>query len=878
MKKLAKATDPFLESTGATDNQVASLVSMLPYWEILADAVFLDDGRAYVAFEIEMPPGELYGPSEQAVLLRGLKQVLRMVGQDGETLRLIISVKEGNVHGLERYRQLIQVEHGFLFDLGEAQYNNTRHLAEQKVLNDFRFYFCVPVGAPRLGYRVASPAVALLSEVLPFLKGKKHFSFNQEELAGFLKEIDRKKFLFQQLLQTAGLRATLLSGDALYRLIFEYLNPSLPTPTAPYQPTFDYVPGNLSKEENHPGKTLRSTLVRSMVDNRYWDRLRVGSHTLGFWRLADVPNETFFGMLAPLLDAAGKQLWVVLDFTRLSKEQGEGRLRYKFRDQYITAGATDVPDVGAEEGAREASEYIRYIRQSGDHLYNVNALFILVDPSEKELERRMDRFWAKASSFEGNPFLRLQRGTFRSWLQAAPFSGQALSAPRMYPETQAVHFIPWQSPWRHEAKNPKELYFTRWLTPITHDPFDDSLPNYNSLTIGTSGGGKSYNVQNRLVESLKTGDTMAVAIDRHRWSYWGLYKVLEEDGHAEFLEFGPGSDTVINPFHLEPGTYELGPEKQLEVFALLRAMVPGNPQRADPAIENRILRAAIEQTYHRLSRQVKGESGWVVDFGQNVPTISDLVETLENLSSIDGKTVTDETRAIALKLSYAFAEWSRRTALGALFDGPSTFRIAPEKRFVYIVVKEIEGNPDFFAVAMLATVQAVWNAIKKTVYPRKVIVLEEAWHLLKNRDSAEFVYDLFRRGRTLGIGTWAVSQNLADFAAEHAAPILTNVAQFYVTRASGDEEVLEQIARILQTAPPSLIEQLPGMTKVNGAYAEFMLWLKLGEGGEGGILRLDADPVRYWTFTTAPKEREEREALARQLGYQRAVRRLAGVE
>ncbi|MCX7740143.1 MAG: hypothetical protein N2047_03865, partial [Meiothermus sp.] len=67
-------------------------------------------------------------------------------------------------------------------------------------------------------------------------------------------------------------------------------------------------------------------------------------------------------------------------------------------------------------------------------------------------------------------------------------------------------------------------------------------------------------------------------------------------------------------------------------------------------------------------------------------------------------------------------------------------------------------------------------------------------------------------------------------------------------------------------------------TKVNGAYAEFMLWLKLGEGGEGGILRLDADPVRYWTFTTAPKEREEREALARQLGYQRAVRRLAGVE
>jgi len=876
MKK--RPEDPFLKKAGATDERVASLVSQLPYWEIFDDIVFLIDGRGFIGFELELLPGELFGEVEQSTLLYGIKRILHNAAGDEETLRLIMEVESLPLESLKDYAAETRVE-GFLGDLAWHTTATYERYSRAGVFNQYRLFLLVPVSKPRLGYRVPNPFVVLLSEFLPFLKGKTHLSFNEAEYQDFLKEVERKRQMVQGLLNVAGIPSRAMTGQDLYRLLFRYFNPGLPEPTAPYEPIFDYLPVEQAKKfPEHPGRTLRSQLVRSVVDNRYWNALRVGDVWHHFWRMADVPNETYFNMLAPLVHASDKPLTVVLDFTRLPQEKGEGRLRYKFRDQYLTAGQTDVPDIGAEEGAREAAEYIRYIRQSGDALFLVNALFILKSTDEDELVYRSDQFWSRASAIEGNPFYRIERGTFRTWLEAAPASGWKIGAPRMYPETQAAHFFLWEGPWRHEAKKPRELYFTRWLTPVTIDPFDEAYNNFNSLIIGASGGGKSFLVQNRLVDILRTGEALAVAVDRHRYSYDGLYSALAEEGQAQLVEFGPGSDTVINPFDLPPGQNVPDDEKILGIFALLRTMVPPNPQRADPAIENRILRSAIEQTYQRRTREMKDPdtNEWKPVF--QGATISDLVDTLMNLSRVGQQAVGEEERIIAKGLAHAVAEWSRETSLGKLFDGESTFRFDPKARFVYVIVRDVEGLPHFFPVAMLATVQAVWNFLKVSQYPKKVVVIEEAWHLFRSESSMAFVHDLFRRGRTLGIGTWAVSQNVADFMGENAAAILTNVSQFFVTGIPSDEEV-PVYASILQTAPLALLEKAKRLERQRGKFGEYLVWLKKGEGGEGGVVRLEVDPMRYWTFTTHSTDRERRKRYTERFGsFRTAVMKLAEEE
>lgn len=872
---MKRPKDPFLEKTGAVDPRVASLVEQLPYWEIFDDTVFLVDGRGYIGFELEPFPTELV--ASPGHLLYALKRLIHNAVDDNETLRVVLEVKSMKAREqLRAHASLTKVE-GFLRTLSEANQRFYEALAEAGVLSSYRLFLLVPVGKPRLGYRVPSPAVALLSEFLPFLKGKTHISFNEEEYAAFAKEAKRRQQLVGGLLGLTGLEARPMSGDDLFRLIFRYLNPGMEEPRAPYQPSFDYVPLEKTRRlpEEHPGKTLRSQLVRSLVDNRYWDALRVGRTWLHFWRMADVPNETAFGMLAPLVQAADKPAWVILDYTKVPQEQGEARLRYKFRDQYIAAEQTDVPDVGAEEGAREAAEYLRHIRRSGDSLFLVNALFVLQDEDENNLRYRSDNFYAQASSIEGNPFIQLQRGTFRTWLEAAPCSGWRIGAPRMYPETQAAHFFTWQGPWRHEAQRPKELYFTRWLTSVTLDPFDDSYPNFNALVIGTSGGGKSFLVQHRLTELLRDGETLAVAVDRHRHSYEGLFTALAEEGAAQMIEFGPGSDTVINPFDLPPGLEAPTEEKILGIFSLVRAMVPPNPKRADPAIENRILRSAIEQTYERAAHEEKDpETGeWRKVY--KGATISNLIDTLFNLSRVGTQAVGPVEREIATSLGHALGEWSRETGLGKLFDGPSTFQIDPKARFVYMVVREVEGIPHFFPVAMLATVQAVWGFLQASAYPKKVVVIEEAWSLFRHEASLQFVQDLFRRGRTLGIGTWAVSQSVEDFAKENAAAVLNNVSQFFVTGIANEED-LPLFRAVLQNAPDSLLQEALHLVRERGKFAEYLVWLKKGEGGTGGVVRLEVAPESYWTFTTHPADKARRERYVKRLGsFQQAVLSLA---
>ncbi len=613
--------------------------------------------------------------------------------------------------------------------------------------------------------------------------------------------------------------------------------------------------------------------MRSALDNRHLNRLRLGESELVFFKLVDVPDETWFGMLNGILEAAGLPSWLVLDITKVPGARAEGILRNRFRDYYVTAGQTDIPDIGAEEGAREVSEYIRYIRRSGEGLYLVSALLVLSDPDPRRLEERILETQTAMTALEGHPFMRLHRGVLRHFLEGLPFSGHALSRPRLYPETQAAHYWPTNGYWSYEAERPREVYLNRGNQPVALDPWDPRLNNYNALIVGESGSGKSYLAQHRLTEALKSDEVVAVAIDRHEWSYKGLYEAMREEGLAAMVKFGPESPTVINPFDLPPDQHEPDEVKLLQLEALFRQMLPPTGDH-DPAIEEAILRSAILQTYRRRTAQHKAPDGrWERRY--QGATISDLIVSLNNLNQVVGRVPTPEEKAVAASLAARLDRWSRKTPLGKIFDGPSNVQIHPRTRFLYIVVQDVEGLPHFFPVAMLNVVQLLWRFLRVSPYPRRVAIIEEAWYLLQNPTSATAVYDLFRRGRTLNISTWAVSQNLRDFLSEHARAIAASVSTFFLFRT---QNTPEEIAEVVG-CPVSFASLNSSLAKSLRHYSEAQVWLRRGEGGEGGVVRVIADPVRYWLFTTHPVERERREAQARKEGsIMRAVYKLAGGE
>ena len=853
--------DPLAQRVRATDRDTQSLVEQLPYWEIMHDAVFLVDGRAEVGFELTPINAEALDESAQVLLHRGIKSLLRSGVLDEQRLRLTVHVEDGSIAELEDYRKEITADEDILNYLGTQVYELFRAWEETRALYNYRYFLSLPVGAPRLGYRSTRGVAAFLQDLLPWLKGGTHISFSEAEMRTFLEEVLTPAVMrIQQQLAIAGISHRRLTGDELYAYIFRYLNPG--SQFSPrYTPTFDYLPTRLTKGmEEARRATLRSRLVRSALDNRHLHYLRLGKHYIAALKFVDIPAETWFGMLHPLLTAGGKPKWAIMDFTRLPQAKGEGILRNRFRDYWRTTEQTDIPDIGAEEGAREVAEYIRHLRRSGEGIYLVSGVFLLLDEKLDVLEDKVRDFLVQSSALEGQPFLRLHRGVFSTFIEALPFSGMSLTRPRMYPETQAAHLWLWSGPWRHQATRPVELYLTRYNTPVSFDPWDGKLPNFNAIIVGETGSGKSFLTQHRLTEVLKMRDTVVAIIDRHHYSYDGLYQALEEKGVAAKIHYGPSSGTVINPFDLAPGQEEPDDLKLLQLEALFRLMAPPG-KMYDPAHEEAVLRAAILQTYRNAITEERDAAGnWVRRY--RGATITDLIHSLREINRVADHLPTDQEREIASSLAARLEKWSRKTAVGKLFDGESTARLSPEIRFLYMIIEPVEGMDEFFQVAALNAIQLVHRFLIHSPYRQRVMVFEEAWHLLESPHGARIIYELFRRGRTLGVSSWAISQSPEDFASEHARAVSNNAARYFIFRNSASPELIAEITGM----PLALAQAKDSLVRAHRRYTEVITWMRYGEGGEGGVLRVLADPVRYWVFTTHHAEREKRRQLAQTLG------------
>lgn len=861
--------DPLASRVRALDRDTGSLVEALPYWEIFRDLVFLADGRVEFGFRLSPLNAEAMDEGSMGLLHRGIRAILRQGMEDGLRIRLYAEVRQGEIPEKEAYLGLKTAPEAILDYMGTRGYEELSAWERRGELYSYAYYLSAEYGEPRKGYRTGNALLAFFQDLIPATKGGRYITFTLEEMEDLLQRAEAARSRLSQQLSLAGIPHTRLGTNELFSLAYRYLNPGAPALTS-YQPAFEYLPQELTQKlEEARRPTLRSRLVRSTLDNRHLHFLRVGDYYLSAVKLVEVPAETWMGMFHRLLGRGGKPKWFILDFVRMPMARAEGILRNRFRDYWRTAEQSDIPDIGAQEGAREVAEYIQHIRRNAEGIYLVGGVFYLLAPTLEELEERTRDLLVGASEIEGQPFMRMRRGVFSVFLEGLPLSGQRFSRPRMYPETQAAHLWVWAGPWQHHAKRPVELYLTRYNTPVSLDPWDSRLPNYNALIVGETGSGKSFLVQHRLTEVLKMKDVVAVAIDRHEYSYDGLYHALHEEGVAEKIHFGPNSGTCINPFDLPEGQHEPDDLKLLQLEALFRLMAPPGGEY-DPAHEEAILRSAILQTYGNATTEVETPTGWERRY--TGATISDLIKSLRNLNKVADHLPSPKEREIADSLAARLEKWSRKTSLGKLFDGPSTARISPRTRFLYVIAEEVEGMEEFRQISMLALVQLVWSHILRSPFPHRVVVIEEAWHLLKNPHSANVVYELFRRGRTLGVSTWAVSQSLEDFLSEHGKAIANNAARFFIMRNSTPAE---KVAEVLG-CPVPLAEEKDTLQRSLKRFSKVLVWTRYGEGGEGGVVRVLADPVRYWTFTTHPLEREQRRSLAQKLGSTlKAIQELA---
>ena len=282
-----------------------------------------------------------------------------------------------------------------------------------------------------------------------------------------------------------------------------------------------------------------------------------------------------------------------------------------------------------------------------------------------------------------------------------------------------------------------------------------SLTNYNSVTFATSGAGKSYAIKLEILRSLMFG-TEVIVLDPER-----EYEYLAEATGGRFFNISLSSDHHINPFDLPNPQPDENPKDILrthiiELIGLFKLMLGGiTPE------EETVLDLAIQETY--ALKDITGDS----DFSdQEPPLLSDFEMVL---AGMDGS-----SSLITRLQKYTSGTWS------GFMNMPTNVDIT--QKFVVFSLRDMED--ELKTIAMYIITNYIWSAIRRRMVKR-LLVIDEAWWMMKSEDTASFLFSLAKRGRKYYLGIATITQDVDDFLrSPYGVPMITNSSLQFLMKQS----------------------------------------------------------------------------------------------
>lgn len=272
-----------------------------------------------------------------------------------------------------------------------------------------------------------------------------------------------------------------------------------------------------------------------------------------------------------------------------------------------------------------------------------------------------------------------------------------------------------------------------------------SLGNYNSVTFAKSGSGKSYMTKLEILRSLMF-DTEVIVIDPEK-----EYEYMAEATGGRFFDISLTSEHHINPFDLPTPREDEEPADVLRsnivnLVGLFRIMLGGLSAEEDAIIDR-----AITETY--ALKDITPES----DFSQiEAPLMSDFELVLGGMEGAE---------SLVQKLS----KYTRGTWAGFI-NKPTNVDI--NKKFVVFSLRDMED--ELKPVAMYLVTHFIWTAVRKEL-KKRLLVIDEAWWMMKSEDTASFLFGLAKRGRKYYLGVSTITQDVEDFLkSPYGTPIITN--------------------------------------------------------------------------------------------------------
>jgi len=355
-----------------------------------------------------------------------------------------------------------------------------------------------------------------------------------------------------------------------------------------------------------------------------------------------------------------------------------------------------------------------------------------------------------------------------------------------------------------------------------------SLENGNSVVFAKSGAGKSFTVKLEALRSMMLGTEIFIVDPENEYQ-----KMCDAVGGA-YVRLSLNSTTRINPFDLPQVVDNNEADNALRsnlitLHGLLRLMLGGaeaqllqaNGGAAMPALtpaEEADLDAALIETYAKA-----GITNDPLTHGSLPPTVSDLYDTLLHMGGTGPQ------------LAQRLRKYTSGTFAG-IFSQQSNINV--NNSMVVFNIRDLED--ELRPVAMYIVLNFIWNKTKAD-RKRRLMIVDEAWQLMRYEDSANFLFSLAKRARKYNLGVTTITQDVEDFMA-------SRMGRAIVANAS---------MQILLKQSPTAVDVLSDVFKLTSEEKKRLSQFPVGQGlffaGQNHVhIQVIASPTEAGLITTSP--------------------------
>ncbi|MBQ6147381.1 DUF87 domain-containing protein [Candidatus Saccharibacteria bacterium] len=355
-----------------------------------------------------------------------------------------------------------------------------------------------------------------------------------------------------------------------------------------------------------------------------------------------------------------------------------------------------------------------------------------------------------------------------------------------------------------------------------------SLENANLVVFAKSGAGKSFTVKLEALRSMMIGSEILIIDPENE------YQKLCDAVGGSYIRLSLNSDVRINPFDLPKVVDSEDANDALRanlvtLHGLFRLMLGGNQVGPNgqvvPALnanEEADLDQALIDTYARA-----GITSDPLTHQSTPPTIMNLYDTLLHMEGTGPE------------LAQRLRKYTTGTFAG-IFSQQSNIDI--NNQMVVFNIRDLED--ELRPVAMYIVLSHIWNVVRAQ-QKRRILIVDEAWQLMKYDDSASFLFSLAKRARKYYLGLTTITQDVEDF----------------MTSKMGRAIVANSSMQLLLKQSPSAVDVLSDVFKLTEEEKKRLANFPVGQGlffaGNNHVhIQIIASDTEESLITTNPTARQ----------------------